>query len=157
MVAESAARLTALRNFMIASVLGHLIWEAAQLPLYTIWAEGTAWQIAFAAVHCTGGDVLIAALSVLAALLMFGRGWPSDRAAFRNVMAAAIVLGVGYAVFSEWLNVNVRGSWVYSAWMPQLPPLGTGLSPVLQWVAVPILAFKWTSRRLVRSGEVDAA
>lgn len=157
MAADSVAWLTALRNFMLASALGHLIWEALQLPLYTIWPEGTASQIAFAVVHCTGGDVLIAGATLVATLLVLGRGWPTDQPAFRNVMIAAIVLGVGYTVFSEWLNVNVRRSWAYSAWMPQLPPLGTGLSPLLQWIVVPIVAFKWTSRRLVRSRKVDAA
>lgn len=133
-------------RYFLASGLGHLAWETLQLPLYTIWFEGTTAQIAFAVAHCTVGDVMIAAATLAPALLAFGRGWPSDQTAFRNVILSAVALGVSYTVFSEWLNVNVRGSWNYSSWMPRLPLLGTGLSPVLQWIVIPTLAFWWARR-----------
>ena len=63
----------------------------------------------------------------------------------------AILLGAAYTVFSEWLNVDIRRSWSYTAAMPVLPVLGTGLTPLLQWVVVPGLAFaivmEWERRR----------
>jgi hypothetical protein len=37
-----------------------LLWEAAHLPLYAIWTDGTIREKAFAVLHCTMGDVLIA-------------------------------------------------------------------------------------------------
>ena len=43
-------------------------------------------------------------------------------------------------IYSEWLNINVRGSWAYSDLMPVVPVIGTGLAPLLQWVIVPTLA-----------------
>ena len=52
----------------------------------------------------------------------------------------AIALGAAYTVFSEWLNVEIRRSWSYAASMPVLPLLGTGLTPLLQWVIVPALS-----------------
>jgi hypothetical protein len=64
------------------------------------------------------------------------------------VMLAATILGLGYTVYSEWLNVNVRETWAYTAWMPRIPPLGTGLSPLLQWIVVPGLAFFIVWRRV---------
>lgn len=143
MAVDTAPWLAALRRYLLASALGHISWETLQLPLYTIWFEGTASQIAFAVAHCTGGDLLIAAVTLITALTVFGRNWPADQIAYRNVAIAAIALGVGYTVFSEWLNVSVRGAWAYSSWMPQLPPLGTGLSPIVQWIAVPVAAFWW--------------
>ena len=70
--------LSALRRFAVITFLGHLIWEAAHIPLYTIWVEGTWGEIIFAAVHCTGGDLLIAMSSILLALFFFGTGsWPA--------------------------------------------------------------------------------
>ena len=39
---------------------GHLLWEIGHVPLYTIWTEGSWGEIAFAVLHCTGGDLLIA-------------------------------------------------------------------------------------------------
>lgn len=143
MAVEAPSWLAALRRYTLASALGHIGWETLQLPLYTIWFEGTPSQIAFAVAHCTGGDYLIASTALLASLLVFGRDWPAQRSAYRNVASATIVLGVGYTVFSEWLNVNVRGAWAYSPWMPQVPPLGTGLSPFLQWIIVPLAAFRF--------------
>lgn len=146
---EPVEWLVALRCILLASALGHLAWEMVQLPLYTIWHEGALSEIVFAIVHCTGGDLLIATSTLVAALLVFGRGWPTDRIAYRNVMITAIVLGVGYTIFSEWLNVNVRGAWAYGPWMPRIPPLGTGLTPLLQWIVVPIAVFQFMRRRVV--------
>lgn len=132
--------LPALRRYLAVAVAGHLLWEALQVPLYTIWSEGTATRIAFAVVHCTGGDLLIATASLVGALVIVGsRGWPSER--FRAVALLTLAFGLAYTVYSEWLNVSVRGSWAYSPRMPRLPPFGTGLSPVLQWIAVPSAAF----------------
>jgi hypothetical protein len=62
------------------------------------------------------------------------------------VAAAAVALGVGYTVFSEWLNTAVRSGWAYSDLMPVVPILGTGLSPLAQWLVVPLAAFWWASR-----------
>lgn len=73
--------------------------------------------------------------------MIAGRCWPSHGCA--RVAAVAIVLGVAYTVFSEWLNVAVRESWAYAPAMPRVPPLGTGLSPLLQWIIVPLAAFTW--------------
>src|SRR5262245_8181747 len=118
----------ALRRFIIVSALGNLIWEFAQLPLYTLWYEGSLREIVIAAVHCTGGDILISGASLLAALIVFGSGhWP--RARFHRVAAAAIVGGIVYTVLSEWLNTRIRGNWAYSELMPTLPLIGAGLSP----------------------------
>src|SRR3546814_17517351 len=52
--------LRVLRRYMLFSAVLHLIWEIGHIPLYTIWLEGTWGDIAFAIVHCTGGDIPIA-------------------------------------------------------------------------------------------------
>jgi hypothetical protein len=56
------------------------------------------------------------------------------------VAVVATAVGLGYTVFSEWLNVEVREAWAYAEAMPRLPLLGTGLAPVLQWLILPPLA-----------------
>jgi hypothetical protein len=140
--ARSGTWLTAIRFYLALTVVGHLIWEALQLPLYTIWVTGTAREQAFAVVHCTGGDVLIALSGLIAALVLIGSNdWP--QAAFARVAALALTIGVLYTTFSEWLNVAVRASWAYSPNMPIVPLLGAriGLAPLLQWIIVPAIAF----------------
>ena len=129
-------------RYLALMLAGHLAWELGQLPLYTIWTEGTPGQIAFAVAHCTGGDLLIASASLALGWLLAGMpAWPHRRyglTAFFTIAAA-----LAYTVFSEWLNVSVRGAWAYAAIMPTVPPFGTGLAPLLQWLVVPMIVFRY--------------
>jgi hypothetical protein len=72
------------------------------------------------------------------------RRWPAGR--YWRVASTAIFLGLGYTVFSEWLNVALRQTWAYSEHMPVLPlfSFNLGLSPLLQWLIVPGLGFDIT-------------
>lgn len=108
----------------------------AQLPLYNIWHEGSLGEIVFAAIHCTGGDLLIASSVFLGALVIAGDGrWPYAR--FRVVAIITVLGGLAYTVFSEWLNTEIRGSWAYTEWMPTMPLIGSSLAPLAQWLLVP--------------------
>lgn len=147
----------ALRRYLAVVLVGNLVWEFAHMPLYTIWWTGTWGEIVFAAVHCTGGDVLIALASLTLALLMAGNdAWPLKR--YRAVAALTILFGVAYTTFSEWLNIVIRAAWAYSDLMPVLSVFGfdVGLSPLLQWIVVPLIGFWWALRSLSRSREAKA-
>ena len=70
----------ALRLYLGVSLAAHVVWEILQLPLYTLWSTGTLRLQAFAVVHCTLGDAMIAGLSLLLALAAFARAtWPRGR------------------------------------------------------------------------------
>lgn len=137
--------LPALRRYFAFVIPAHFAWEFAHIPLYTIWREGTAGEIVFAVFHCTGGDALIATSTLVLALLFAGAGWPEDRGAFRRVAALTIVFGVGYTIFSEWLNIVIRAAWAYTELMPVVPVIDTGLTPLLQWIAIPTAGFWWAA------------
>lgn len=136
-------------RFLGAMAAGNLLWEVAHVPLYTLWLTGSPGEIAYAVLHCTAGDVLIASVCLLLSLAVVDRSaWPRKR--FGAVAAATILLALSYTVFSEWLNTEVRESWAYREAMPRLPVLGTGLTPLLQWIVVPLLGFRWARPREVR-------
>lgn len=148
--AAGTSWLRVMRAYLAIVLAANLIWELAQLPLYAIWREATVAEIAFAVVHCTVGDVLIAAACLVFALIVFGTShWPSDRRVFRVVATASVAFGIAYTVYSEWLNVQVLETWQYAPAMPVLPPLRTGLAPLLQWIIIPPVAFwlSWRRRR----------
>ena len=115
------------------------------MPLYELWQTGTWSEIAFAVLHCTGGDVLIALSSILLALLLVGHSnWPTNSAS--RVLIVTILLGFSYTAFSEWLNIEIRQSWAYNDLMPVIPLLNMGLSPALQWIVVPWTANWWANK-----------
>jgi hypothetical protein len=137
---QKMRRRNAVLQFLTVLVAGNLVWEIGQMPLYTLWLTGTAKEVAYAILHCTVGDVLIACASLAVALKLFGGpDWP--RARFRVVAVAMITIALSYTLFSEWWNTEIRQAWAYRDIMPKLPILGTGLSPVLQWLTVPALGF----------------
>ncbi len=136
-----------IRRYLVLTVLLHLFWEIAHMPLYTLWNSGTSKEIAFAIVHCTGGDVLIALTALISALVLFGHNrWPHYR--FMPVFVAALFFGIIYTAFSEWLNIEVRASWEYTDAMPVVPLVGMGLSPLLQWIVVPPVALFWSRQHV---------
>lgn len=122
----------------------NLAWEVAQLPLYTLFSSGTSPEIMFAVAHCTLGDVLIAvACFAIAAIAARRPDWPVTKPVFGG--AVAILAGLGYTAGSEWWNVYQSGNWSYAPAMPLL--FGLGLTPLLQWVVIPVLGIAWLRRR----------
>ena len=124
------------------------VWEAAQIPLYTLWQQGSWQEITIALVHCTVGDLLIgitvAAVSA-AVLRLLTKSDP--KLVPSTFLCVFLVIGIGYTVFSEWLNVHALATWTYTDQMPVVPPFGTGLTPLLQWLIVPTLTYAFLARR----------
>jgi len=137
--------LSTLRRYIVFVAVANLIWEFAHMPLYTIASTGTVNEILFAGFHCTGGDILIAMTSIMLALFVVGnRSWPATR--IWPVLTLTVLFGVSYTIFSEWLNITIRKSWAYSDLMPVVPLIDAGLSPLLQWIIVPVAGLSWALR-----------
>lgn len=145
MLDRPAAAFVAVR-YIGALAACDLVWELLHLPLYTLWQKASAGYLAFTALHCWIGDILIGAASRGLSVVVVSRHWPS--VGYVRVATITVLIGVAYTVFSEWLNIAVRGSWDYAPAMPRIPPFGTGLSPLLQWIVVPVAAFVWAKPRV---------
>jgi hypothetical protein len=142
-----SAAVTVAGRYLALLLLANLAWELAQLPLYTLWSEARPGEIAWAILHCTVGDGIIGVATLGAAVLLTAAwGWPVQ--GFGRVAVAATALGVAATVALEWLNVELWRNWAYAAAMPRVPPFGTGLSPLLQWLLLPPLCFLAAGRRM---------
>ncbi|MEK7816254.1 MAG: hypothetical protein AAB294_05470 [Pseudomonadota bacterium] len=114
----------------------NFLWEIAQLPLYTLWDDPDRMRIAAYVFHCLLGDVLIAVSIYLLTIIVFrDLAWPVRRPWTAGAFMLAARLG--FTVFSEWVNVYRLGAWAYKPAMPLVA--GIGLTPLLQWVVVPVL------------------
>ena len=112
----------------------NLLWEIAHVRLYTLWTTTDGMSIAWAILHCSAGDVLIAvAMFALAGIVLRRADWPGLHP---WTGGAIVVLGaMGFTAWSEWYNVYRVGNWGYTASMPMI--FGIGLSPLLQWLILP--------------------
>lgn len=134
--------LRVLGAWLLASLVLHLTWEIAQLPLYTLWHEERPTYIAWAVVHCTAGDGLIAlGTYALTSIVQRSAQWPWESPG--RGLAVLWASGLAWTTFSEWRHVQNLGSWAYAESMPTLA--GIGLAPLAQWVIVPGLAL-WSLR-----------
>lgn len=140
--------LTAARPLLVWLALAlplHLIWEIAHLPLYTLWDDPDRVRVAAYLFHCVLGDGLIAVgVYLLTAIVFRDLAWPVRRPwTAGGFMLAA---GLGFTVFSEWVNVYILGAWAYQPTMPLVA--GIGLTPLLQWLIVPPLMILILRRRI---------
>ena len=112
----------------------NLAWEIAHVRLYTIWAEADRASVAWALLHCSLGDVVIAlAMFALAGIVLWRADWPASRP---WTGSAIVVIGaMAFTAWSEWYNVYRTGAWGYTSDMPMI--FGIGLSPLLQWLILP--------------------
>lgn len=129
----------------IFSFLLHFVWEFLQVPTYSGMAEMAHWQGIKVCTSATIGDVGFALTAFwTASLATRTRHWIASQAALPALVfiATGIALTVGF----EFYFTQVSQRWTYSDLIPLVPPMGTGLSPLLQWLVIPPLVL-WLSRR----------
>jgi hypothetical protein len=133
-------------DLLVLSFLGHFAWEILQAPLFASLSDTDHFVGIAICLRATFGDLAIALAAFwCAAFVGKGRGWIANK----NTPAIAVFFAIGLlaTVGLEYLNTEVTGRWAYDGVMPLLPVLGTGLSPILQWVVIPMLVL-WYMRRL---------
>jgi len=137
-------------NVLVFSFLLNLAWEYWQVPFFRGMADQPHWLGVKACTQATFGDAGISLAAFwITALLARSRIWILQP----NRRDIAVFLGVGIAatIIFEALATVVLGLWAYDDAMPRLPLLGTGLLPLLQWLALPPLVL-WFVRRQIAPG-----
>jgi hypothetical protein len=141
--------ITSLPEFAVAvfSFLLHFVWEFWQAPTYAGMIEMNHWEGIKLCTAATFGDVgfALTAFWVTSAIAR-SRHWFLDPGA--ALMALYIGVGIALTVGFEYYYTNITLRWTYSELMPLVPPFGTGLSPLLQWLTIPPIVV-WLARRFV--------
>lgn len=138
-------------NVAMFTFLLHYPWEFLQVPFYESMPEMGHWEAIIFCTRATLGDVLISLGAFWAVALIF-----RDRNWIRFLCGSAIIIfitvGVAVTVVLEWHAAIVTERWQYDENMPVLPLLGTGISPLLQWIVLPVLTI-WLVRRQILGQE----
>lgn len=143
------SRFVYLRSYVLSVAAASVLWESGHMPLYTLWETATPGELARDVLICTGVNIVIATASLAVGLLLASR--VTRRAhALATTLAATCAVGIGYTIYSEWVNVYVKGTWAYSGIMPILPGLEVGLSPLVQWIVLPSVGILVAERTLKR-------
>jgi hypothetical protein len=123
----------------VASLFLHFAWEMWQVPFF-VGMEATAHgQVVWLCTRATFGDVGIA-LAALAPLLWPGVGVRRLIALQPGALILYVAAGLLVTIAFEFAATEVLGRWAYSSTMPRLPVLGTGVTPILQWIVIPPVA-----------------
>lgn len=133
-------------NIFIFGFLLNFVWEIGQVPLFQGMNELTHFEVTL---HCTRaalGDAVILLIAFwVIALIAKLRNWIIQPKTIQ--VAGFIAIGVIITVIVEAIAIDVLNRWQYTAAMPILPLLGTGITPILQWLVIPpIIVFMMRNR-----------
>jgi hypothetical protein len=134
----------------------HFVWEFVQVPTYAGMAELPHWEAIKLCMSATFGDVGFALTAFwLASLAARRRDWILRPTRFPA--SIFVVVGIVLTVGFEHYYTNISLRWTYSDLMPLVPPFSTGLSPLLQWLVVPLLVVWLTRRHLLGAQAIHDA
>lgn len=138
---------------VVFSFLLHFVWEFLQVPTYEGMAEMAHWQAVKMCTSATIGDVGFALTAFwTTSLIARSRHWITAPKNWQRLVFLGV--GIGLTVGFEYYYTNISLRWTYSDLMPLVPPFGTGLSPLLQWIVVPLLTL-WLSRRMISAATIS--
>ena len=133
---------------IVFAFLLNLAWELIQIPLY----KNPVYDIDHIA-FCTLAslaDVLMVLLLYFGLALIFKDLFWIQFLKLHRIVIVVLTGGAG-AVLSEMRHLSL-GSWGYNDSMPLIPVVNVGMSPVLQFMMLPLLVYFLSFKRLKISG-----
>jgi hypothetical protein len=128
----------------LTSLFPHFVWEIWHFRFYECMAKTSYVEAVWMGTKATVGDATIAlAAYVLAVPAARSIDWLKSPSI--KPVAIYFFAGVSITVLLEYFATEVWNRWSYSEAMPTIPPLGTGLLPVAQWIVVPAITL-YTAR-----------
>ncbi|MGH6610461.1 MAG: hypothetical protein ACRECQ_09400 [Burkholderiaceae bacterium] len=139
-------------NVAVFAFLLNYPWEFSQVPLFGGMADAPHWSAIQRCALAALGDIVIMLIAYwLVALIARSRHWIAAPTAAHLTMFVAV--GVAITILIE--HLALRGwwfsGWDYSPLMPVIPGIGVGLSPLAQWLVLPLLTVWFVRRQLAAS------
>lgn len=118
----------------------HFTWEMLQDPLYLGLLEKEHGVVRSMCLQATFGDVVITFIAFGAASLFARSRYWFDGTNIRSYKPWIVWYGFGVAItiVIEIYSTTIAERWAYGPLMPIIPLISVGLSPVLQWIIVPV-------------------
>jgi hypothetical protein len=128
----------------------HFAWEMAQHNLYLQIQSMPFWRATAWCARATAGDLVITTIAFSAAAMSGGLHWPLIRRRLSPALiflTVGIIITIGYEIYAV-----STGRWAYDERMPHI--FGIGLSPLLQWIVIPLLEIA-AFRKIWRRARID--
>lgn len=117
-------------------------------------AELPHWEAITLCMSANFGDVGFALTAFWAACRAAGsQEWIPRPTPFQA--AIFVVVGIVLTVGFEYYYTNISFRWTCSELMSLVPPLGTGLNPLLHWLVIPLIVIWLTCRHLLGAQALD--
>ena len=136
-------------NVALFAILLNFPWEFLQVPLFEGMSQAPHWLAVRTCTRAALGDVVVALFAYWGVAALVGsRGWVSRTTA--GAVLCFVALGITVTVVIERLALTGHWmwGWAYSPLMPVVPILEVGISPLLQWTALPPLVVWLVSRQI---------
>ena len=142
-------------HISIFAFLLNFVWELLQMPLFTGFADFQYYQVILHCIKATFGDVVISLVAFAGACLIArSRMWIILTK--NSGVVAFLAIGLVITIVFELLATGPLNRWEYGELMPMVPVIGVGVSPVAQWIIVPLLQLWFVKRQIIHGGVVAA-
>ncbi len=152
-------------NIAIFAFLLNYPWEFLQISLYAMPPDTLPWRVISRCSIAAVGDAVIMLVSYWAVVLFARSRWWILRPSALQILGF-VAVGVFITIAIEYFAMHSDHpfwGWRYAPSMPVVPLVGTGLSPLMQWLILPPLALWFIGRQLdhlwrpTSAGEVQSS
>ena len=131
---------------ILLAFLFNVAWEILQMPLFK--GGVYEWQHILFCVLASVADVITVLLIYFGFALIYKNALWVKKLNPNRIIVLILTGGVG-AVLAEVWQLSI-GTWSYASAMPLIPVVNVGLSPVLQFMILPVLIYRLSFKMQVK-------
>ena len=126
-------------------------WEILQMPLF----KGGVydWQHIMFCGLASIADVIMVLIIYFGFALIYKNAFWVKNLNTKSIILLLLIGGIG-AVLAEVWQLSI-GTWSYTSDMPLIPVVNVGLSPVLQFMILPILIYRLSFKMVVKKNGIN--